>query len=101
MDSLGAPWKIDGSFDADTTVEISTADDWVIGEFAPVTDEWTPEEIARVYAMQAAPELLRACTAILEWHRMGIFQARAAIERATPPDFTSASTTRDRQEGKR
>jgi hypothetical protein len=61
---VGAPWKISGLFDAETTVSIMTADDWEICEIAPVEDEWTPEEIARVEMMRAAPQMLEALRAI-------------------------------------
>lgn len=61
---VGAPWKISGLFDAETTVSIMTADDWEICEIAPVEDEWTPEEIDRIGIMRAAPQMLEALRAI-------------------------------------
>ena len=94
-------WKIDGCFDAEASVEISTSDDWVVAECVPITEDRMPEEIARVYAMHASPELLAAAkaTVCLLTHEPGLCgsdrcarcHVEMAIAKATPPDFPSAA----------
>jgi hypothetical protein len=58
--NMFAPWRIEGEFDADASVEIIDAVDWPICEIDPFDGDWTEAEIAGVRAMAAAPELLAA-----------------------------------------
>lgn len=76
-------------------MSISTADDFEIAECSPLCDNWTQEEIERVYLMHAAPEMLEALVDIATvFKSVGASVPRTvqiAINKATPPDFTSAA----------
>lgn len=61
-------WKIDGQFDAETSVMI-VADypglgDVMVIEIEPQLENWSDQEIANVRLLAAAPALLRALQAI-------------------------------------
>lgn len=50
-------WRIEGQFDADTTVSIIDGNDFEICEIGPFDGDWTKEEIARVELLKSAPDL--------------------------------------------
>lgn len=64
------PWRIDGLFDAEIAVEIRSADgtdydnSLTICEIEPCLEEWSPEEIANVRLIAAAPRLYKACKVV-------------------------------------
>jgi hypothetical protein len=61
---LGAPFTISGQFDADVAVDIVAEGGWTFAELSPFCGDWTQDEIARVHAIRAVPELLDALRAI-------------------------------------
>ena len=68
MIDLLSPWTLrnaepdghDRPFMGEDHMAIDTASGWEICECSPITDRWTPEEIARIRAMRAAPDMLAA-----------------------------------------
>lgn len=58
-----APWRIEGQFDDDVTVEIRSADDRLVCEIEPFTGEWTEEEIANARLIAGAAERYTALKA--------------------------------------
>lgn len=99
------PWKIDGQFDADVSVDIVSNAGFSFCEIIPLFSEWSKEEIARAAAIRAVPEMLDALKAIrkigydtpVELHRLReamlkiIDMAEFAIGAAEP------STARNRK----
>ena len=71
------PWRIAGHFDADTTVDIYDANDVPFCELLPFEGDWTPEEIARVALIVAAPQMIETLLEVREWCRSLILSAAA------------------------
>jgi hypothetical protein len=55
------PWRIEGGFDADTSISIVDENDFEICELDPFDGDWMPEEVQRARLIAAAPDLLGAC----------------------------------------
>lgn len=63
---MPGPWRIEGQFDAEVSVEIMSADDCQVCEIAPFQEDWSECEVATVRLIAAAPDLLEALKEIIE-----------------------------------
>lgn len=85
------PWLIVGELE-DAYIAIQDADGNLVCELTPYVDEWTPEELANIQLIAAAPELLEslmemreACAACFR-----VIATQEGLVDAAEREFTSA-----------
>lgn len=110
--NLFKPWTIDATFDAETAALILDCHGFEVCECNPaVTEEWMKDEISRVQAMRATPEMLDALKLIrklgyaskLETAGNTVLRciaiAEYAISAAEPVPATKPRPSGDQEEG--